>query len=341
MQNSTKFAMAVLGAGLALGIRRRFRRRDIRGQTALITGSSRGLGYLMAREYARRGCRVVICARDEQELDIARARLIDEGAEVLSVVCDVSDEQQVEVLIDAATRHFGQIDILVNNAGIIQVGPIESQTPQDFEDALGVIFYGTLYPILSVLPQMMERGDGRIVNITSVGARLSFPHLLPYNCAKYATRGLSQGLRAELKRFGISVTTVVPGLMRTGSFANALFKGRREGELAWFSLGSSMPLVSMNARRAARRIVEASRRRRSEYVVGAPAKIAAAFAGRFPGFTADLLGAVNNLFLPAAEGSQGEVLTGKAVRNQFDGPLSRLVDIGTTLGRRAGHRLNQ
>jgi short-subunit dehydrogenase len=99
------------------------------------------------------------------------------------------------------------------------------------------------------------------------------PHLLPYGCAKFAAVGLSEGLRAELKRDGIRVTTIVPGLMRTGSFLNAFFKGRQEKEFRWFSLGAALPLVSMDARRAARQIVDATRRGRAERVLSVPATL--------------------------------------------------------------------
>lgn len=342
MSSLSRLAMAALGAGTAYGFYRRRKRRDLRGQTALITGSSRGLGFLLAREYARQGCRVVICALDEEELNIARDRLREEeGAEVLAIVCDVTDEHQVQVLVEEATRHFGQIDILVNNAGIIQVGPIEDQSVEDFEAAMAVIFYGTLYNILAVLPQMMERRDGRIVNITSIGGRVSVPHLLPYGAAKFAALGLSEGLRAELGKHKIAVTTIVPGLMRTGSYVHAFFKGRQGAELSWFALGSSLPLITMNAERAARQIVEASRNRKAEQIVGFPAKSASVFVGLFPGMTARLLGLVNRFILPSGEGRHGEAVVGSTARGQIDGPIARLVAAGTTLGRRAGRRYNQ
>ena len=107
---------------------------------------------------------------------------------------------------------------MVNNAGMIQVGPLATTTKEDFVTALDVMFWGTLYPTLAVLPQMRARGRGHIVNITSIGDLVSVPHLLPYTCAKFAAVGLSEGLRAELGPVGIRVTTVVPGLMRTGSY---------------------------------------------------------------------------------------------------------------------------
>src|SRR5213078_5332449 len=122
---------------------------------------------------------------------------------------------------------------------------------------MAVIFWGTLYPTLAVLPQMLERRSGRIVNITSIGGKVSVPHLLPYNCAKFAALGFSEGLRAELAKDGVSVATVIPGLMRTGSVVSAEFKGRTEAEFTWFSALARSPLTSMDVRRAARRILAA------------------------------------------------------------------------------------
>lgn len=339
MKTTTKIGLGLLGAA-AWGVYRR-QKRDISGQTALVTGSSRGLGLLLAEEYARRGCRVVICATDEQELEVARRRLVNHGAEVLAIRCDVGEEDQVRRMIDETRRRFGPVDILVNNAGIIQVGPVESTTLGDYEDAMGSMFYGALLPTGAVLPEMIGRGGGRIVNITSIGGRLSFPRLLPYNCAKFAAVGLSRGLHAELGRYGVSVTTVVPGLMRTGSYHHAFYKGSRSGELSWFSLGSSLPGITLNARRAARKIVDASVKRKTEYTVGTPAKVASLFNSLFPGLTADILGMVDRLVLPQPRGEYVEPIEGRDVARKMSDPARRLLDAGTTLGRRAGRRLNQ
>ena len=125
---------------------------------------------------------------------------------------------------------------------------------------MGVMFWGTLYPVLAVLPQMRARRRGRIVNVTSVGGKVAVPHLLPYAAAKFAATGLSQGLRAELARDGITVTTVAPGLMRTGSFLNAYFKGQAVREFAPFAVLSTLPFFSIDARRAARQVVGAAKR---------------------------------------------------------------------------------
>jgi NAD(P)-dependent dehydrogenase (short-subunit alcohol dehydrogenase family) len=341
MDMSSKLAIAALGVAAALGIRRRRLRKGLKGKTALVTGSSRGLGFLLAKEYASRGCKVVICSRDEGELAMARDALRKKGAEVLAIACDVSDEFEVRAMVEEITERFGGIDILVNNAGIIQVGPIEDQTLEDFEEALGVMFYGMLIPTWAALPQMLARGEGRIVNVTSIGGKVSVPHLLPYSAAKYAAVGLSQGLRAALYGRNITVTTAVPGLMRTGSYVNALFKGQRTREYAWFSVASSLPLITVSARRAARQIVDASQRGKAELTIGMPAKILAVIAGLFPGLTADVLGVVNRALLPAANGHGAATVPGKFVAPQLSPTAARVVELATTFGRRAGERYLQ
>lgn len=144
--DQTAFA-AGIGFGLALADRavwRRVRVADLHGEVALVTGGSRGLGFLLAREFGRQGCKLVICARDAAELERARAQLAEEGAEVLAIPCDVGDRAQVEGLADAATRHFGRVDILVNNAGVITVGPLQSMAVADFATAMDVMFWGAL-----------------------------------------------------------------------------------------------------------------------------------------------------------------------------------------------------
>lgn len=253
----------LLGAGLALAGREawsRLHEADLSGQIVLITGGSRGLGLALARQFAAHGCRLALCARDPAELERARQDLTGQGADVLTVPCDVRDRADVGRLVADVTQHFGRIDVLVNTAGIIQVGPVANMSVEDFEAALQSDFWGTLYPTLAVLPQMRGRRGGRIVNITSIGGKVSVPHLLPYSCAKFAAVGLSEGLRAELARENISVTTIAPGLMRTGSFGQALFKGRHDQEYAWFSVGDNLPGLSLSAERAARQIVRAIRR---------------------------------------------------------------------------------
>lgn len=287
---------AAIGLGLTVvKFMRQSKAPGMHGQVVLITGGSRGLGLLLSHEFARRGAKLVVCARNEQELAQARQQLEQHGAEVMTIPCDISDRAQAENMVNQATERFGRIDILVNNAGIIIVGPIMAQTLEDFRESMDIMFWGTFYTTMAVLPQMLERKGGRIVNITSIGGKVSVPHLLSYDSAKFAAVGFSEGLRAETAKEGIKVITVVPGLMRTGSEVKAYFKGNNQKEYTWFTVLGSLPLMSMSAERAAKKIVQAAQRGSAEVILGFPAKLLAMFHGLFPGTTINILGLVNRL----------------------------------------------
>lgn len=274
---------------------------DLKDKTVLITGGSRGLGLVMARAFAREGSRLVLCARDEQELDRARLDIEKLGAEVMVVPCDVTNKQDVNAMIATVNNRFGAVDVLVNNAGVIQVGPLEVMTHEDFELAMQAHFWGPLNTIMGVLPSMRQRRTGRIVNISSIGGKISVPHLVPYSASKFALVGLSKGLRAELMKDGIKVTTVCPGLMRTGSPRNADFKGKHEFEYAWFSISDALPLLTVSAENAASQIVNAVKQGQAELVISVPAKIAVLFDSLFPEAMSQIL-ALTNRFLPEAGG---------------------------------------
>ncbi len=327
----------LIGAGIAaawLGKRllESTREADLTGEVVLVTGASSGLGYLLAQEFAREGCKLAICAREEHELSKAKEHLIQDGAEVLALECDVSDQTQIDSLIDQVIAHYGRIDTLVNNAGIIQFGPVQSMTRKDFEDSMAVMFWGTVNPSLSVIPHMRTRGSGRIVNITSVGGKVSVPHLVPYNSAKFAALGFSEGLHSELQKEGINVTTIVPGLMRTGSFLNAEFKGDVHKEYTWFSLGSSLPLITIDAERAARQIVRATKRGEAERILSIPANILARVHGVAPVTTTRILSAIEQYVLPESPGTQRESVTGRDVQERMDSAAQRTA---TVMGQQA------
>jgi NAD(P)-dependent dehydrogenase (short-subunit alcohol dehydrogenase family) len=277
------------------------RRYDFKNKTVLITGGSRGLGLVMAREFAREGARLAICARDEQELEQARIDLERFGVDVMTVPCDVTDRQSVAEMVAAVNGRLGAIDVLVNNAGVIQVGPIEVMTAEDFEQAMQAHFWGPLNTIMAVLPFMRKKKAGRIVNISSIGGKVSVPHLVPYSASKFALVGLSKGLRAELMKDGILVTTICPGLMRTGSPRNADFKGKHTFEYAWFSISDALPLLTVSAENAARQIVDACKQGRAELVISIPAKIAVKLDALLPELTSQML-AITNRFLPSPGG---------------------------------------
>ena len=340
MKTKTIIGLALAGFAATLAIRKvRRPSLDLRGKVVLVTGSSRGLGFILAREFAREGSDIVICARDAAELEQARAALAKEkeGPAVLAIPCDVSDQEQVNHLIHAATEHFGRIDILVNNAGVIQAAPIEAVTVQDFVDSHAVMFWGVLYSTLAVLPQMRARQSGRIVNITSIGGKVSIPHLLPYSSAKFAATGFSEGLRAELRSQGILVTTIVPGLMRTGSYLKAFFKGNEADEFTWFAISDNLPILSMDAERAARQIVKAVQRGEAERILSIPANLLARIHGLFPGATMDMVGMIASVLLPAGV-PDVEAVPGEVARQRMPAARRKVVDGLTVLGRRAAKK---
>jgi short-subunit dehydrogenase len=295
--------LAGLGFG-AWAISRKLRARramDLKDKLVLITGGSRGLGLELAREFARHGARIAICGRDADTLQRAEEDLRRHGAIVHAYACDVANANAVSEMVTSIERELGTIHVLVNNVGVIQVGPVDVMTREDYREAMDTHFWGPLHAILEVLPAMKYRESGRIVNVSSIGGKLSVPHLVPYSASKFALVGFSEGLRSELRQYGIYVTTICPGLMRTGSPRNAIFKGQNKKEYAWFSISDSLPLLAMDSERAARKIVDACIHGDSEVILTPQARLAAAFHGMFPGLTSDILGLVNRM-LPSPGG---------------------------------------
>lgn len=277
-----------------MGLVRLRGRFDLDGKVALVTGGSRGLGLAIATLLAKQGACVAIVARDRQELDLAAAELSAAGApQVLPVVCDVGSAAQVHEAVEQVIRVLGPVDVLVNDAGTIEVGPFESMDLSDFEKAMATNFWGTLHFIRAVLPSMRANGGGRILDVSSIGGVVGVPHLLPYVASKFACTGLSLGLRAELAKDGILVTTACPGLMRTGSPPFAYFKGDRSAEYAWFSTSAKLPLVSASVRRAARLMVRAMVRGRAFVTVTPPARAAIVAQALAPGLVSAVMSAAN------------------------------------------------
>jgi NAD(P)-dependent dehydrogenase (short-subunit alcohol dehydrogenase family) len=302
--------LVALAAGAAAGLlaaRRALRnQREIsfEGRVVVITGGSRGLGLVLARQFVAEGARVCLLARDTEELDRARRQLPPE-AEVLTIRCDIRRRADVRHAMDRLLERWGAVDVLVNNAGVIQVGPLEHMVINDFENAMATHFWGPLHLMYECVPSMRRRGFGRIVNISSIGGKMAVPHLAPYSASKFALTGLSDAVRSELSQYGIRVTTVAPGLMRTGSPINAEFKGQHELEFTWFALSGSMPGVTISAERAARKIIDACRYGDPELTITWPAKLAIRLNHLAPAAMGRLL-ALSNLALPGpTDGNEG------------------------------------
>ncbi|MFF3153233.1 SDR family NAD(P)-dependent oxidoreductase [Streptomyces sp. NPDC057910] len=311
------------------------RKNRFQDRTALVTGSSRGLGRLIARELADRGCRVMLCARSRDDLAAAEAELRGRGADVASFVCDITEASAPEALMAAVHDRFGALDVLVNNAGVIEVGPAEVFREEDYREAMETMLFAPLRLALAALPDLRAGGNGTLVSISSIGGRIAAPHLLPYVAAKFAHAGLSQGLRAELAGSGVRVTTVFPGLMRTGSHTAARFSGQPPAEYGWFAAAATLPLLSMDAARAARAIVRAAERGRPELVLTPAAKAAVHLQGLAPVTTARLLATTARL-LPGPG-----VQPRHDVRGADAAAHSKLPRWVTALGDRAGRRLGE
>lgn len=326
---------------------------------ALVAGASRGLGLLISAELVARGYRVHGCARDRGELDRAgdliagAGDLIERPGDLVDRrvtrgtfvghVCDVTDADAVTAWVEEVRTTEGSVDVAIHVAGIIQVGPVESMTLGHFRAAVDTMLLGPVHLCLAVLPTMLEADQGRIGVVSSIGGVVSVPHLLPYSVAKFGAVALSEGLQAELSGTGVTATTIVPGLMRTGGHTHAQFVGEAEKDYAWFAPGASLPLLSVSAERAARRIVDGVLAGRSQVELTPLTWVGRRVHGVAPGTTSRALGLAARV-LPRGHGAapsmrdhRGYVEGSQARR----GLGSHLVNAVSVLGDRAARRLNE
>jgi NAD(P)-dependent dehydrogenase (short-subunit alcohol dehydrogenase family) len=296
------FGALLAACGLAgLLLLRRPVNYSLADKVVVITGGSRGLGLAMAREFSRNRAKVALLARDGLELERAATDLRSSGAEVTTWTCDVQRNQDVKKTISAIGQEYGRIDVLVNNAGIMLVAPLDLMVKADFEEAMDMHFWAAYRVTMAALPLLKQSRPSRLVNILSIGGRVAVPHMAPYCASKFATAGFSDAIRAELAREGVHVTSVSPGLMRTGSHINAEFKGSHAKEFAWFSISAGMPFLSIDAARAARQIVEAARSGRPELTITLQARALILAQAVAPNLFARALQLVNAL-LPGDPG---------------------------------------
>lgn len=300
-----------------------------------LAGASRGLGLTLAREFASRGYRLAICSRSAGSLKTAAADLSEYGVEIHTHPCDITDRQAVQQWIKTVEDDFGPIHTLVVVAGIIQVGPPEDMTIEHFDKALAVMTHGPIYCVMSALEYMRERNTGHIGIVTSIGGMVSAPHMWPYATAKFGAVGFSDGLAAAVAGTGITATTLVPGLMRTGSHEHATFVGDGVKESAWFSLSATLPLLSINGERAAKKMVDGVLRGKPMTVITPAAWMAIRARGLMPGTITRLMGIANRL-LPGPTG-QTEARPGYLFSDQWPQWVKRV----TVLGERAAARNNE
>ena len=313
----TSVASAVVATGAAVLVVRAVRSRKLTladpnapRPVVLVTGGSRGLGLAIASRFAHNPVRLVLASRNMAELQQAQATLLTQFAHLRPedfhlVAADLSKPEEAQRLISETIDRFGRIDVLINNAGIIDVGPIESQTLEIFERTMQVNFFAALYTTWAALPHLRTQtplaGSRRasIVNIASLGGKIAVPHMLPYSAAKFALVGFSEGLHAELRHKGIRVTTVCPGLMRTGGEDHANIVGDVEFERRWFTFAANIPGLAVSTKYAANRIFHAVAAGRAEITISPQAWLAARIGGVFPETTQFTNALVNHHLLPS------------------------------------------
>jgi NAD(P)-dependent dehydrogenase (short-subunit alcohol dehydrogenase family) len=284
-------------------------------KVVLITGGSRGLGLVLARQLCAEGARIALLARDPDELARAHEELVQRGGEVMTISCDLLDRAQIDTAVQKVVDYFGSLDVVINNAGIIEVGPLDHMHRQDFERAMNLHFWAPFTLIMNAIPHLRHRGGGRIVNIASVGGKMAVPHLAPYCASKFALVGLSDALRAELARDNISVTTVTPGMMRTGSNVNARFKGDHAAEYTWFSISATLPFVSINAERAGAQIIAACRRGSPSLTIPFVTRATLLGHALFPNIAGSVMKMVNKVLPPPGDPAGDTSRSGSELRH--------------------------
>jgi len=187
----------------------------ISGWTIIVTGASSGIGAAAGRRLAADGAKVALAARRTPELESIAGGIRAEGGEAVAISCDVSRREDVERLVSETENSLGPVDAIVNNAGVMPLSPFSSLRVDDWDRMVDVNIKGVLYGIAAVLPGMLERGRGHIVNISSTAGRRVFPTGGVYCGTKHAVHAISEGLRAELAQKNIRVSVVAPGIVLT------------------------------------------------------------------------------------------------------------------------------
>jgi gluconate 5-dehydrogenase len=201
---------------------------DLTGKVAVITGASSGLGADAALAYAEAGADVALLARRVEKLNEVKAEIEKTGRKVITVACDVTSEESVKTAMETVLNTFGHIDILLNNAGVAVRGGVDSMSEEDWNKSFDTNVKGIYLACKYVIPQMKERGYGKIVNIASVNAVIADKNDMfirhSYNASKAAVVGLTKGMAGSYAKFGITVNAIGPALFESEMTAGTLFK---------------------------------------------------------------------------------------------------------------------
>lgn len=199
--------------------------------TVLVTGASQGIGKATALLFARQGFNIVLAARQPDRLEAVAQELQTGGHSALAVPTDVRDFAQVNTLVETALNRYGSIEVLINNAGIYISGPVGQFSLEDWHQTIDTNLWGYIHTVHALLPHLLERGSGTIVNVGSIGSKTAIPYLVPYTTSKFAVAGYTQALHAELAPKGIHVCGIYPNLIKSDFLERAIFRGNGEQDV--------------------------------------------------------------------------------------------------------------
>ena len=252
--------------------------RDFKDKVAVVTGGSSGIGQAIALELANCGCRVAVVGTSQDRIDGTLA-LLPVDSESRGYVCDVADRAAVIAMANAVESDFGQVDIIVNNAGITSSAPFAEFDIELFDRIIKTNFFGVVNCCYAFLPKLQSRGHGHIVNMSSMLGFVGVPNQSAYVSTKFAIRGFTESLWAELDNTGIAVTGIYPGTIQSEILQRASFSDAREKA----AMMKMMDRFGIPASDVARKTVDAIRLERREIIIGRDAMALVALKRFFPG----------------------------------------------------------
>lgn len=249
---------------------------SLENKVILITGASSGFGEDAAWLFADEGCKVVLAARRVDRLQTLASRIQDAGGEAIAIPMDIVNADDVENMVNSAIDLYGQIDILFNNAGIGRVGWYEEYSMErDIETLINVNLIGTMRVTRAVLPHMLARREGHIINMISVAGYISAPLISSYSASKFGLRAFTDSIRREVAPLGIKVSAIYPGFAKT-EFGQHI--GRNE---AYGSIRNKIN-VHMSSEYVAGKVVQLAKHPRRKLIIPWWANIAVTFFTLFP-----------------------------------------------------------
>lgn len=250
--------------------------KKLQGKVVLITGASSGFGEEAARLFAREGCKVVLAARRLERLQQLAAEIQNEGGEAIAIPVDVNQSAEIDVMVQTALDLYGQIDILFNNAGFGAMDWFEEFDPErHIETLVRVNLIGTMLVTRAVLPDMLDRGSGHIINMASVAGLIASPLLTTYAASKYGVRAFTDALRREVAPLGVKVSGIYPGPAST-EFGSHLKKNRTRDTI------NKLIDMRMTSKYVASRVVDVAKRPRRSLVIPWWFSIITTFDSLFP-----------------------------------------------------------